>query len=306
MAIIGAAIAVAIAGLLLAGVFSGLRALDREKQEDITRAHFRQIVYALSIYTQKHTRLPCPAEPDRAVTSEPFGAERGSGAMGRNPGSCSGEAELVGIVPFKALGLSERDVQDGWRRFITYRVKSSLADIDPHGSPPPKVHDLCRVKDVWVIPSGGGGILDQNVNPEKALFCCVAPDPAFDVRRSMRKQDTLLSEAAQPGSYQPIHAPAPPPSITSDEIPDVLAVVLVSHGPNGHGAFIGNGARVDAGSVSVFEAENADGDGLFISVPTVEADGGYFDDMVEWRSQTGIYSEVGGYADGCRGPAPQP
>lgn len=311
----GVVIVVLIAGAFLAGVFASLRAIDRERQEKTTRQHMQQITNALSVYYQKHNRLPCPAEPDQGATSEPFGAERGSGLAGDQPGSCTGNANLLGIVPFRALGLSEREVQDGWRRFITYRVAESVATSDPlAGGSPPRVHDLCRVQCVWICPGLGscggggpagtgacGGVTGQNLNPEKAVQCCPEPESGFDVRD--RDGNTLIPDPGSPTSYANINSVAPPSSAgLNEDLPDILAIVLVSHGPNGHGAFLGDGTRLDGGDVGTFEVENADADGLFVLTQTIQPEAGYFDDIVVWRTKHLLFSEVGGYRSGCEDP----
>lgn len=288
-------------GLFAAGSFALLKSVDRESQEDATRRNMSRIVYALSVYVQKHSRLPCPADPDMSAGAQPFGAERGSGANGDSYGSCN-PSERLGIVPFKTLGLPEFAVRDGWRNFITYRVSSTFATFDPTVPPGhyPRVHEICREKDVWVFPSAGPPAV-MNKNPNKAIFCCGLPEPGFDVVDP--DGNSLVYSGVMPGDYKMLHVPVPHVAAGAD-LPDMLAVVLVSHGANGHGAYLGNGTRIDLGGVAAAEAENADNDGAFVAAPRTEAASAYFDDILAWRTQHHLMTEVGNYYAGCTAPGP--
>jgi len=309
--LIGVAIVVLLAGLFMGGVFSLLRPLDREKQEAITRVKMQKIIYALSVYSQRHLRLPCPAEPNRAVALQPFGAERGSGVDGDDYGDCGpppagAVVELEGIVPFKTLGLPERDVRDGWRNYITYRVSENFKGVDLANTGSwPKVHEQCRIKDVWVDTNAGPPLV-MNLNPGKAIFCCGAPEDGFDVEDNVG--GSLVYDGGGGGGgggiYQNVWTNKPPPALTTTEVLDTLAVVLVSHGQNAHGAYLDDGSKLNMGNVSVPEAENASNDGLYVLTARTEADNAYFDDLVVWRTQKALNSEVGNYSETTCGAEP--
>ena len=299
-ALIFISVILVVAGMLVSGLLSLATTNDLEHEEQLTYEHMDQITHALSVFAQKNSRLPCPAEPDTGVAPEPFGTERGSGANGTNEGSCPNANDLIGIIPFKTLGLPERAVRDGWRNFITYR----MADIPDTG----KLHDLCRV----YTPPGQGGPLDddwctpldtppqKNKNEPKAYICCGAIESGFDVVDT--NDDSVVYAAGEPPpsngpEYQPIDSCAPSTSIAAGStIPDKLAMVLISHGQNSHGAFIGDGTQIDAGGVTAEEEENADLDGAFVSLPRNLIDSAYFDDIVMWRTQSHLLSETGSYS----------
>ena len=291
------------AGLLLAGALSLLRPVDREVQEARTRHTMDGIVHALAVYGQRHLRLPCPATPDRSGGPEPFGAERGSGPNGDQKGSC-GAGEIEGIVPFRALGLSEDAARDGWGNFITYRANLYLANIpDLTANPPPKAHKACREKDVWVVKNGPSW---ENLNPRKAVFCCPGHDASKSSHVNVLNGVGGLAESVVPGDdkfsgYASVHAPSP----KGGENTAAVAVVLVSHGRNGLGAFLDNGSRVNGSAMSAMESENADGDTGFVDRPRNEVGlGEYFDDMVAWRTSAMLYAELGGHANSCDEPLP--
>lgn len=305
LVLVDVALMLLLGSLLLGGFVATLRPVDREVQTEITREKMQKVIYAMSIYVQKYNRMPCPADP-AGSGPEPFGAEHGSGNSGTNEGSCSGSSEIIGIVPFKTLGLTENDVLDEWGHYLTYRTSNILGQTDPNATPAPKVHAYCRIKDEWVVTGGGGG--DKNINPRKAIFCCPQPESGFDVVD--RNDSTYLPESntncsgSCGGQYQPINSPEPIPSLNDDdELPDALAMVLVSHGRNGFGSFLRDGTQMDignAGSYSAAEQENADGDGLFTWIaPSRESPSNYFDDIVLWRTQALLYTELGSRYSNC-------
>lgn len=98
-----------------------------------------------------------------------------------------------------------------------------------------------------------------------------------------------------PGSLQILEysaangAPSPPsPTAPTPEF------ILVSHGQNGGGAFLESGAILDAGSPSVAEGQNADGDTAYAVAPRSDNPDARFDDLVVWRTRNQLV--VGGGA----------
>ena len=73
------------------------------------------------------------------------------------------------------------------------------------------------------------------------------------------------------------------------------ALVLVSHGPNGKGAWLGNGTNNRATlPESGPELQNADGDQIFVDGPwNLKPGPAYFDDIVRWMTQDGIMAAHG-------------
>jgi uncharacterized membrane protein YgcG len=312
--ILNIAILASIGGIIIGGSVNAIRSVDRETQTEITREKMQKVITALSLYTQKQNQVPCPADPAGAGP-EPFGAQRGSGAGGLNNGLCTNAADALGIVPFKTLGLNEDDARDEWGNYFTFRVSTSLGNngYDPslpqnHPSQP-LLHDMCREMGVWVFPSTTGP--NMHIDPAKAAFCCPQPDPSFDVID--RNNDSYVPDALNcsggscGGSYGRMQTPAPPGSIPAgSELPDVLAVVLLSHGRNGFGAFLRDGSRIDNGnfaSYSAAEQENSDNDGIFMLFgPATEAENNYYDDLIAWRTQALLMTELGGTYSNCDEP----
>lgn len=68
-------------------------------------------------------------------------------------------------------------------------------------------------------------------------------------------------------------------------LPSGPAVVLVSHGRNGHGVYLDDGTRAKMGIISALESENANDDATFVSRLRNDADSDeYFDDMIAMRT----------------------
>ena len=289
------AVFLVIAGVMLAGAIQMIAPYAEQARLKATKANMERVIDVLAGYAHRNNRLPCPGEPDQGVSSQPFGAERDSGANGDQMGSCStGAAE--GIVPFLTLGLTEAEVRDGWGNFLTYRI-SPVFTLDP-GEATRNAHARCRTENVWVLL---GDPLDpaddQNWNPPKARFCC----PATSAYSS--STDIVIEDAAgdpfwplqrSGGGYAPVNSAVSSTAfdLKSDNV-TAPAVILVSHGPNGYGAFIASGGRT-TGQHGTDEDENADGDRSFITRDrSTSNNASHFDDLLVWRTQDQLYAETG-------------
>jgi hypothetical protein len=310
------AIFIVVAGLLVTGFLSGLKPITRETNEDDTRLKMERVFASIATFAQKYKYIPCPANPKRGtgIPNEPFGSERGSGTQvdGGGEGVCPNNLE--GIVPFRTLGISESSVRDGFGNFLTYRITSALTPPTLPINPLTWIQEQCTIKNVWVDPGGGGaGHGNANCYPLEAYLCCPAPEANFDVTNSagvsyINGNSTIVCTAhgAHP-CQQHIDSPTPVPSLKSNGVPDVMAIVLVSFGRNGFGAFLDNGTKqfsANAASYSADEQQNASDhsisrSGLFIMAPRRESSSNYFDDIVMWRTQKQLYSELGGSFNSC-------
>lgn len=169
------------------------------------------------------------------------------------------------------------------------------------------VSNLCRSRD-WVKNN-------DNINGPKAKFCCAwmeqsAVDKASDIVMYLTTDatQTPLTGERNDANYNNIQDeytdgsgnPAPVPLSERDDV-TIPAFVLISHGPNGYGAYRVNETRdripfdVPAGS-NTFERLNADNDteNKYYTGPANRAAGpNYFDDIVMWRTQFGIMAYNG-------------
>lgn len=261
-------------------------------------------------------------------TCESWGVPPATGGVPRN----------VGIVPFLTLGLSPADVRDGWGRYLTYavspvyaqnndNVREDVGREDGTGKLNPAAADQGRVH----IRCLDGGWYDNkdNVNGVKAKFCCARdgntadfadntdirildvdgtvmwPVAGGEIYRAARDTTNSRYALVSPGLPGGIDAPY---QVNYNNVVSP-ALVLVSHGKSGDGAFLGNSTRNRYGSgaaVSDAEADNgaqtnaASWDRNFRVGPLSRGAANYFDDIVVWRTQAGIIAENG--TSSCRYP----
>lgn len=117
--------------MMTAGVKILLADLNAEA-EKVTKQKQERIKQALIDYLGKNKRLPCPdtgagsgnVSYTSVTPSAPFdGLENLIVAGGNcaNYGVSSGIPLVLGIVPYRTLGLSQEDVIDGWQNYFLYR-----------------------------------------------------------------------------------------------------------------------------------------------------------------------------------------
>jgi hypothetical protein len=337
-----AAIAVLAAGLGTAGILYSLQSITRETQEEKSIARMNKVVHAMASYLQKNRRLPCPADPSDPLNpgvspsgGEPFGAERGSGASGTATASstaCNATPDQGdGIVPFKTIGLSRDDVQDGWGHWITYHVdQSSLAAMNEasaeaylNANPNVNVDQLCRVKDVWLNTSNPS---QQYWFAQTTLNCCMQPGTdtgtLYVVDANGNNASGLSSGS---GQYGNAHTNVPGYPSNAIKAPYTLSaqgvtMVLISHGRNAIGAYTGQGTHsrlgrtynsstsstfMDASTISTGEKANANGDlnnpptsTTFYIEPKSEGwtfyiSSNYYDDVVMYETLPMLYGNLG-------------
>ncbi len=132
------AVVLSVSAMIMGGGLAAAKPIIKKVEKQNTERQMEKINDRLASYVHKNNRLPCPADP--AATSQ-FGAERAS---------CTG-ADVVGVVPFRALGLKENEVRDSWGNFITYHVSPAFAinAADVPDNDHNQVHEFCRSED-WI------------------------------------------------------------------------------------------------------------------------------------------------------------
>ena len=260
--------------------FSGILTRSGERK---TFADMELVADAISIYAQKHMRVPCPADPAGLIdgttpNGERFGTEINSGAAS-NFGQCNDLVEAEGIIPFVTLGLPQHLAKDRFGNYITYRV-SITSSQTPSNAVALPINNWCKTRPYWHADTDGDGTTDDFVAPAKAAFCCGTwgAGGIADVTGDIVILDSFdiplpnISRAidGQGGHVNEYIAPAPPsranlinpgiPGFTESTVPPMFpAYILVSHGLNGAGAFLeGTGARNTTGMAGA-ELQNANG-----------------------------------------------
>ncbi|MBU0858952.1 MAG: prepilin-type N-terminal cleavage/methylation domain-containing protein [Alphaproteobacteria bacterium] len=301
IAIIGV-ILVAAAGFAYPLIESAKRIESEEKMNKVTRA--------IAFYVIRNNRLPCPAAPDRGTANPPYGYERGSGADGAAiPADCgAADANWVGLVPFRTLGLTEEDVTDGYDAPLTYAISPAFA-LDTN-EPTLDVHPRCRTRD-WYYQDGELVTALLHKNPAKARYCCPGEDPyapATDLIVRDNNDNSVLTfvrEADESGAvvtpnipaYAPTDTPFPiDPNIFVPPTDRVVAVnyVLVSHGRNRRGSYdVINAGQQPGAPAGSLEEENHNGDRIFRDITAADTipAGEDYDDIVMWRTQDLIFAE---------------
>lgn len=194
--LIETAIVLLVISVMTSGLVLGVPQYLNYRKTELTNDRMELVSNALSVYAQRHYRLPCPADTDGANR----GMERNWDAV-TNVGWCfsnnaSDESlytSTEGVLPWRELGLSEHDVADGWGRYITYKPAPQLT-VNTYASQmqnddsvtdsllqSPEIHNACR-NQMWYNEGR------NHMNRQKALFCCNShPKPTY-----------LTSTGAQP------------------------------------------------------------------------------------------------------------
>lgn len=267
-------IVVLILGLVTGAIFSFLSHQSRQSALTTNQARQKQIALALSDHAQMHGRLPCPAATNVNTDHANFGTE----------GGCAGVVSQ-GLVPFRVLGMSERDIYDSFGNPFTYAVSNSATST----APATPVHGSCRTA-LWI--EGG-----RNKNPLKAIFCCKSAPQQLIVTGNGTPVTALQSGVGGLGNVDALDTTPTNTTLA------YMAYVLVSHGVDGRGAITpGTGGRIPLGpGIGAGESENANENATFAADRFSEAGGtGSFNDIVLWRTQQGVIRETG--ADSCARP----
>lgn len=160
-----------IIGLLISPVvFFSPKFIDAYRA-DLTREKADRVMAAYSNFMQKHSRLPCVSWPQVSTDSPIIGAERNlmspvnwqSGCQNNNaPGmSASITSHNVGVVPWRALGLPEDYIMDGWGRPFQVRADSKSSHPVDH-------------RDTWALYNDDPSITYSEANGQVPSGCATA------------------------------------------------------------------------------------------------------------------------------------
>jgi prepilin-type N-terminal cleavage/methylation domain-containing protein len=295
-----------IAGLILGSLSALFAPYIHYVQKNSTDTRMEKVSNSLALFAQNYGRLPCPADP--AAISEPFGAPRRSGSDGSNVAQfdCgnSSESNYVGIIPFRALGLTEDQARDGYGNFFTYAASPTMVQFDATLAgiyDQTNVGNDCMVGD-WQVDLGPPhGI--QNTNLPKAHLCC-----AMKTTHAINRDISVLQAKASANQvFVSNHGPGAAGAGTgtgdSTYVADsIIAYVLISHGMNGDGAYMnGGGQRSSTVSPTAEESENRNNDLTFVAENiSTSDDDNYFDDIVLWKTNDQLVSQFGN--NSCSGP----
>jgi prepilin-type N-terminal cleavage/methylation domain-containing protein len=105
-------------GIVLAMAAAITRGVVASQKRSLTATRIAAVDAALVQFVMQQRRLPCPADGTKPSADNNAGIEIGPS------GTCNSMA--TGVVPWRALGLSETEASDGWDHRLTYRVDPAL------------------------------------------------------------------------------------------------------------------------------------------------------------------------------------
>lgn len=109
-----------IIGIVLAMAAAITRGVVASQKRSLTATRIATVDAALVQFVMQQRRLPCPADGTKPSSDANAGIEGARGAAG-----CTG-TQAKGVVPWRALALTEAEATDGWERRLTYRVDATL------------------------------------------------------------------------------------------------------------------------------------------------------------------------------------
>jgi prepilin-type N-terminal cleavage/methylation domain-containing protein len=111
-----------ILGIVISMAAAITSALMATQKLSTTTTRIQAVDAAIVQFAMQRKRLPCPADGTLDSTNANAGAE-----TARVPATGCSTNQAGGVVPWRALGLAESDVMDGWYHRLTYRIQPGLA-----------------------------------------------------------------------------------------------------------------------------------------------------------------------------------
>ncbi|GJL85987.1 MAG: hypothetical protein DHS20C02_17620 [Micavibrio sp.] len=296
--LIDAAIGILLIGIILAA-FLRFEKFFAERESFIeTDTKIATITDALSTFAQMRWRLPCPANPDKNPNI----------ALGTERPTCTVAAQTHGIIPYRTLGLPEQFAKDNYGNFFTYIVSPVYT----------RQNTLLNAAGDKVHRRLAHNIVDNAANPDvvgflpKAQFCGGLDNLAetTDIDAELEGSD-IYAEVRDdtPANFidQPYNFDGSPDPNYFRQMPvgtriDTFAVAIVSHGPNGTGAYIGGDTPGTNAQVPGFgvggpaEGQTATIDTLVAMEREIRRAGGAneYDDFVTVLTQDQVMAAAGG------------
>jgi prepilin-type N-terminal cleavage/methylation domain-containing protein len=260
------AVVIVVLSLLLAMIAGIATAMLGQQRREVTRQRLAGIETAIALFVSQNQRLPCPANGTLAGTDANAGVAQFTAGP---PITCSvggvANSQQHGVVPWRALGISEQDATDGWGNRLTYRV-------DPDFVTAPAMN-------MTYCDPGGIAVAASLASP--AGFCngaCTsATFPASCTAPSSVTNDQGLQVRNLGGTA--IMDPTIDPSTGA-------AYVVISHGENASGGYNNQGivqaaVGTDSGTEEAKNAANLVLQPYYVDdFASYPAGAGHFDDFV--------------------------
>ncbi len=269
------AIALAIIGSVMAlmvPLFLNLRADEQLLQTD---RKLEGAMQAIAAYVQANGCIPCPYNPALGLNTN-YGT---ASFTGTNNGFCGTCAVDVGMVPFRALGISETMGRDGYGYWLSYAVDKGMT---------------------------GGALFGAIATPPTTV--CKAGDAAPCTTATTGLRRAGLCQNFSSGQHKSLIVNQRGTGTTE------AAVMLISHGRNHYGAYIQRsvliigqvdfpGNQAVCSSTGGGEQCNArtSNNGNFADYLPLAVSGDAYDDRTLYLSRDALVTYLGGPACGSSG-----
>jgi type II secretory pathway pseudopilin PulG len=260
------AVVIVVLGFLLAMIAGIATALVGQQRREATRQRMAGVETALALFVSQNQRLPCPANGQLAGTNANAGLEE---SVAGTPLTCNvagvAGSQQHGVVPWRALGLAEQDVTDGWGNRLTYRVDADFVTVATLNL------TFCDPAGAKVAPeaySAAAGFCDG--------ACTTATFPASCTRPSAVVLNQGLEIRNLAGT-----------AVMSPALSTGAAYVVVSHGENARGAYNNLGVLQGASGPDWGTEEARNSADLALGVGTY-----YVDDFASYAAGAGHFDDV--------------
>lgn len=289
--LLDAALAILIIGIITVGFLQFQKHFAERESFIETDNKIEIIADALSTYAQTRWRLPCPADPIKP-NNVPFGSERAT---------CATAANSHGLVPYRTLGLPEQYAKDNYGHFFTYVVSPAFTRQNTVLG---AAGDITHARLAHYIDNDRAGFLP------KAQFCGGLrivggnnTDSTTDLIAQSQGANLMgvaRDDTAANFIDQPYNLPGPPdPNYYRGINVTAFAVALISHGPNGYGAYLENNTAGQNTAIPGFgnsEDQTRTIDRLVALEREIRRASGanYYDDIITVFTQDQILAAAGG------------
>lgn len=256
-------------GVVIAMAAAITRGVVAAQKRSLTVTRLATVDAAIIQFVAVQKRMPCPADGRLASTDNNAGLETApNGAAG-----C--DAQQHGVVPWRALGLTEQEVTDGWDRRLTYRVQALLGVVAPAGM------DMSQCD-----PAGTEG----GIGPKACTAGCTSANLAACTPplEFLRGKGLLIKTVAGVNVMDPALVP-----------PTGAAYVVISAGESGGGAYNNNGMVVATITTDGDEEKNRNYANLVVQPHYIDdsisdvAGVAHFDDLVSRPSVHTVVNKAG-------------
>lgn len=226
------AVVIVILALLLTMLLGISSTMIAQQRREATRTRLAAVETALALFVSQNQRLPCPADGRLVSSDVNAGLERGTAPAAAtnqcNVIAATVDSQTHGVVPWRALGLSEPDITDGWGNRLTYRVAPEFVRIgsmnftncDPGGGANPR--DALTAN----------GYCSATVCVTASLANCIRPSTVIANGGLLVQNFAMSTNIMDPGAGTG------------------AAYIVISHGENGAGAYNNQGVVQAAASAS--------------------------------------------------------